>query len=238
MSEYAERRALQFKKSLRKRGFGGPSTTNQLHTFLGDLVEVERTEKGDGDFERREDGGLRLFIPAHLAAGRPYAHCYLHELGHGLCDEDGQSVQKQEEQAELFRMAFLIPRATVRVIATDPEALLECADSLAVTPGDICRWASWCEKHKAPNLSVPAPWSAWDHFRHEQRYTTKHRRIVLTAPTDERFEWLCSDEAKFRETRDEIHRALLAVTPAEFMLQQAAHRTRHLPFEFPPLGPD
>ena len=237
MCVFAEQRALLLRLALGVWGIGGPGSVKRLLAWLGGLVEIERTGKGRGSCVRREDGGLKILLPHHLAEGWETAHCLLHELGHGLTTTtEWRTEGEAEDAAEDFRLAWILPRELVRGACRDSSAAVaQLAYSAGVGSDVICERVDWHLLHTPPDLTTVPPWSAYGHFRPQIRYTNNHKRIVVTGKQGEWFEWLCQSPADFATQSRDLHLALRALTPEEFVLKQAKNRTHCAPLEFPPL---
>ena len=152
MCVFAEQRALLLRLALGVWGIGGPGSVKRLLAWLGGLVEIERTGKGKGSCVRREDGGLKILLPHHLAEGWETAHCLLHELGHGLTTTtEWRPEGEAEDAAEDFRLAWILPRELVRGACRDSSAAVaQLAYSAGVGSDVICERVDWHLLHTPP----------------------------------------------------------------------------------------
>lgn len=232
MVNFAEVRAAEFRAALGVRGVGGPQSVNRLLQWTGGLFTVERADRGEGRCERRDDGGWRIIVPLRAKEGWETANCLAHEVGHGLTWREGRSEQKAEEEAEEFRLSFILPRNLVRAACRDSsDAVAELAYSAGMPPAMICDRLDWNLTHAPPDLSAPAPWSAWGRYRASIRYNLHHRGVVVEGERVA-FAWLCPSDAEFLTLRHDLAHHLRSETPEEFRLVHEPHRLRvsTLPF--------
>jgi hypothetical protein len=234
MYNYPETRAGLFRRALNLEGIGGPHEVSRLLTWLGGLVSVTHCRHATGELTIRPDGGAHLSLPLKPASCWEATHSQLHELGHFFTGpvwvgEPGgeRDREKEEERAEEFRLAFLLPREIVRGACRDSRgAVAQIAYTAGVDATVICERFDWHLMHPEPDYHLPQPWSAFGKFKVTTRFTDHHRVIVVVGENKERFAWLCRDEEEHRTLGADINASLLSVTPAEFLLQHHSCRVR------------